>query len=142
MHTYILDIQKNTFTYKLSIKGHNNAVTSIKFKQFVDPKNEKISYLLMASSCKYNFIRIHKFQLLENIENLQSYDKKTSQKLGQDHLITLDSVLYGHTDAVVSLDWGLANLKGNIQYETDIALISSSFDFSIIIWTYEDGIWL
>jgi len=57
-------------------------------------------------------------------------------------LISLESVLYGHTDTVVSLNWGLANLKGNIMHETDIALISASFDFSIIIWTYEDGIWL
>ena len=62
--------------------------------------------------------------------------------MDNDYYLTLDSILKSHSDHIISLSWGLHNLKGDIYNENDIALISASFDFSIIIWIIEENIWV
>lgn len=33
-------------------------------------------------------------------------------------------------------------MGGDITNESDVALLSASFDFSVIVWAYEEGIWI
>ncbi|KRW98980.1 WD40-repeat-containing domain [Pseudocohnilembus persalinus] len=144
IHVYIFNLkEKQKFEYKLSLSGHNDAITALNFKYLINPQTQQ-QYLLLASASKQHHIRLYKIQLKKDIqENIDNFDKKTSFVLDKEYYISLDSILKSHTDHVISLDWGLHNLENGSQTnENDIALISASFDFSIIVWILEDNIWV
>lgn len=46
---------------------------------------------------------------------------------GKNYFVSLESVLAAHSESVVSLQWG--------TYNKQVALLSASFDFNIILWT-------
>ena len=50
---------------------------------------------------------------------------------------TLESVIIHHSEAVSSVQWGI-NEKKDIITLSDLSLLSSSFDFTVCIWTADE----
>ncbi|EAR85742.1 elongator complex protein (macronuclear) [Tetrahymena thermophila SB210] len=153
VHIYHTDLKKYTapvdgkntmergtlFEYKVSLKGHENAITDL---QVLKQKKDTHEEWIIASSSKDTYVRLWRFSELledETIKQISEFQNKQTQRfvLGdKKYFITLESVLSGHGEAVVCLDWGL--------YKGETALISASFDFNIILWTKDKDtdIWL
>lgn len=141
--------KKDIFQYLLSLKGHENAITDIKIIELDEKENNKSA--LIASSSKDSYIRLWRFQKQNankqseklnelNITNKNNYPFIINQ---EKYEINLESILNLHTEPVSSINWGKLNINEKTT-EKNLMLISSSFDFSLLIWTKDEksDIWI
>jgi len=123
------------------LKGHENDITAIAITKATF-KNE--NYFLLASASRDSYIRLWKvadFANFKEDENDMTFQSKNNHKLeineNKTLTITLESVLNGHTDHISAIKWGLIDgsekNKDNFD-ESNLCLLSSSFDFSCYMW--------
>jgi len=137
-------------TYSNSLTGHENAILDIKAISLLDPAT-KHQYTLVASASKDTFIRVWKIRALgKDVDPSQVLHEKNTYKIklsgGGLAIASLDTLLSVHSDVVSSICWGtLDSLKvhGTVLTEKDICLLSSSFDFSLLVWSKDqkEDIW-
>lgn len=87
--------------------------------------------LLLASCSQDTFIRLWRITSSEN--SATSTNAPTFQNNGLNYTIQLESVLAGHEGWIYSVNWSPTNLQ----------LLSSSLDKTMIIWEYDKqiGLW-
>lgn len=151
LHVYYFTMkeinQKKTyiFHYLASLKGHENAITDLALVKL----DEKSAFI--ASSSKDSYIRIWRFQkkTIENLSlkpNIMAIINKNNYVFTinqEEYQINLESILNLHTEPVSSVKWGKQiNSKGFI--ESNLVLLSSSFDFSLLLWFKDEksGVWV
>jgi WD40 repeat protein len=163
---HIYNVQRSTITLpegklndhevcslKLSISGHTNDIRDI---QALNPQLDFTKEFFIASCSQDSYIRLwhvveldkaHLKQMQElklnekgSLSIFEEYKSKTSYVLKSSgnkddryYNIILDSVLSGHEEAISSVRWGYLNNN----YESPV-LISSSFDFTVSIWKYDE----
>ncbi|EGR26935.1 hypothetical protein IMG5_204470 [Ichthyophthirius multifiliis] len=113
VHVYLFDLQTkynkkgDFFNYKISLRGHENAITDIKI--LYEKENNQ---WIIASSSKDSYIRLWKFSKGGQEAKLSEFQNKEIQKFdlnNEEYFISLESVISGHNESVVSLDWGFYN---------------------------------
>lgn len=147
IYNHILDKKEfSPCSHKISMQGHVNNIREI---SAICPKLDDTNELYFASSSQDTYIRIwHVVQL--NSDEIKSmaetinqkgslsifdaYKSKTSYVIKTDkdeyYNVILDSVLSGHEESVSSVKWGYLDSKP--------VLISSSFDFTVGIWKFDE----
>lgn len=134
-------------TYQVSLKYHENAITSIKSRRFVSSGGQ-CEYFLLACASKDSYVSLFKIGRQSDAKGLV-FDKKSTFALGQDFYVSKESLLKGHGESVVSLAWAelsesgqAADLKPQLLHEESAVLISASIDASLIVWKKEENIWM
>lgn len=142
--------EKAEIEYKLSLQGHLNSIRDIAFSHSNSFESEsKGKDMLFASCSQDTYIRLWHVTKIskEEIDKLVSnMNKKEASSIYEEYKtkmsyvfrtkeqeyfnIVLDSVLAGHEEPVSSVKWGLIENKN--------VLLSSSFDFTIGIWRWDD----
>lgn len=129
---------KSNFYKKVILMGHEGWITGL---DFTDYKN----CTLLASCSEDKFIRLWKIQRLQPVlvknkllSELDRDDKKFTISTGQEKIslfVLLEAVLQGHEGWVSSVHWN--------KSQSQLKLLSSSVDKTLIIWTSEssNGIW-
>lgn len=142
-------LEKKEFSpcsHKISMQGHVNNIREI---SAICPSLDETNELYFASSSQDTYIRIwHVVQLKSDeiksmaetinqkgsLSIFDAYKSKTSYVIKTDKdeyfNIILDSVLSGHEESVSSVKWGYLDGKP--------VLISSSFDFTVGIWKFDE----
>jgi WD40 repeat protein len=132
--------------FKLSLHGHLNDIRDI---SAISPYSDDTQSLLFASCSQDTNIRLWQVIPLNNkdikfmaetintkgsLSIFDEYKSKTSYVLKTErdefYNIILDSVLSGHEESVSSVRWGYIDNKP--------VILSSSFDFTIGIWKFEE----
>ena len=140
-------------TFKVALTGHANDIRDI---AAISPLTHQSEALFFCSCSQDSYIRTWNVSKLTanelssmadkvNVNKTNSifdeYKSKTSYVIDVDiddakgnkskeyYNITLDSVLSGHEEAVSSVQWE----KINDTY----AILSSSFDFTVVVWTFD-----
>lgn len=135
------------------LPGHEDWVRSIDIRQIEDSENEvdnkkfKVKNYLIATSSLDRIIRLWKLSI-EDINNpifietnklklLTSKEYKFNL-LNSRCLIKIDAILMGHDDWISKISW-----KKDVNKETELMLLSSSADSSIMIWESDliSGVW-
>ena len=140
-----MDQKSDLFHYLLTLKGHENSITDI---SSVKVENNSI---LIASSSKDSYIRLWRFHD-KKVQNLPKgeqeifYANKNNHtlKIGQsEYELNLESILSIHTEPVSSVKWGKIS-KDKPFDESNLTLLTSSFDFSLLLWTKDEksGVWI
>jgi WD40 repeat protein len=145
------DNKKPEIEFKLSLQGHANSIRDLAFSPSLSGDSElKGKDLLFASCSQDTYIRLwhvskiskeeieklvanmtkkEASSIYEEYKNKMSYVFKTKE---QEYFnIVLDSVLAGHEEPVSSVRWGIVDNKN--------VLLTSSFDFTIGIWKWDDN---
>lgn len=149
VHIYSYDIkstEKATLQYHVSLKGHENAITDYAIAKIKEGDEE---FFFLASSSRDTYIRLWRFSKYnEEKDQLKAFQNKNNHKItisqGNLYILSLESILSGHSDHVSSVTWGLVNPKGDPFSESNLCLLSTSFDFSCYIWTNDkkDDLWV
>lgn len=151
VHTIKRSILNNDahIEYKLSLQGHMNSIRDISFAPLAETYMSKD--FLFASSSQDSYIRLWRIskiskeeidKLAENMKKIndsssiyEEYKTKMSYifntKEQEYYNIVLDSILSGHEESVSSIRWGIMNEKN--------VLLSSSFDFTLSLWKWENN---
>ena len=149
VYTFQHGTEPPKLTYSNSLTGHENAILDIKAITLLDPATQH-QYTLVASASKDTFIRVWKIRSLpKDADPGKLLHEKNTYKVkfpgGGLAIVTVDTILSVHSDVVSSVYWGaLDPLKSEgILTENDICLLSSSFDFTLLIWSKDpkEDIW-
>ena len=140
VHVYSLpsnfeeNVEKNgkSLTFLNSLKGHEDKVKCL---SSVVCKNGEEEIGLVASGSKDTYVRIWRITDALTSDISQQFIKKNIYKIGE-HICHLESNLFSHSDAVSSVGWGFIGEPGNTN-ESNLILLTSSFDFSIQVWQRE-----
>lgn len=144
----VLEKKTEIFKFLLSLKGHENSITDI---ALIEIKNSDKNSALIASSSKDSYIRLWRIQKQDEKVQLKLNELNITNKnnypflIGQEkYEINLESILNLHTEPVSSIKWGKVSPNLEKISEQDLILISTSFDFSIIIWSKDEksDIWI
>ena len=149
VHIYSYNIkatEKASLQYHVSLKGHENAITDYAITRLKENNEE---YFLLASSSRDTLIRLWRLSKYdEKVDQLKAFQNKNNHKLtlgeGNLFILSLESILSGHTDHISSVIWGYKDAKGNLEDESNLVLLSTSFDFSCYIWNNDkkDDLWV
>ena len=149
VHVYSYDIkttEKTSLQYHVSLKGHENAITDYAIAKAKENNRE---YLLIASSSRDASIRLWKLAKYDKeVDQMKAFQNKNNYKISFSdaglYILSIESILVGHTDHVSSITWGLADVKGDKFDESNLCLLSTSFDFSCYIWANDkkDDLWV
>ena len=149
VHIYTYDLkstEKAQLQYHLSLKGHENAVTDFAITK-VKENNEE--FFLLASSSRDTLIRLWKLAKYDGEKDqMKAFQNKNNHKItlseGNLLILSLESILSGHTDHISSICWGLKDPKKNDGSESNLYLLSTSFDFSCYLWANDkkDDLWV
>lgn len=121
-----------SFKFLNSLKGHEDKVKSLA-STVCQSDSEEIA--LVASGSKDSFIKV--WRITEGLtDKVQSeFIKKNIYKVGS-HYCHLESNLFGHNDAVSSVQWSYLD-PAKAGQESSLVLLSSSLDFSLQLWQRE-----
>ena len=145
------DNEKPEIEFKLSLQGHANSIRDLAFTPSLYGDSEPKGKDLVFASCSQDtYIRLwhvskiskeeieklvanmtkkEASSIYEEYKNKMSYVFKTKE---QEYFnIVLDSVLAGHEEPVSSVRWGIVDNKN--------VLLTSSFDFTIGIWKWDNN---
>ena len=149
VHIYSYDIkstEKVQLQYHVSLKGHENAITDYAIAK-VKENNEE--YFLLASSSRDTLIRLWKLAKYDGEKDqMKAFQNKNNHKItlseGNLLILSLESILSGHTDHISSVAWGFRDPKKNDQSESNLYLLSTSFDFTCYLWANDkkDDLWI
>jgi WD40 repeat protein len=126
--------KKDLIQFKVSLSGHVNDIRDI---SAISSHTDSTDEFYFATCSQDTYIRIWQVNKLSTIQNptndvFEEYKSKTSYVISASedfYNITLDSVLSGHEEAVSSVRWGRIN--------NQTVLLSSSFDFTVGVWSYD-----
>jgi WD40 repeat protein len=126
--------KNNLIEFKVSLSGHANDIRDI---SAISPYTDSSTEFYFATCSQDTYIRIWQVNKLSTTHNptndvFEEYKSKTSYVISaaeEFYNITLDSVLSGHEEAVSSVRWGRIN--------DHTVLLSSSFDFTVGVWSYD-----
>ena len=143
IHVYAVDLRvgaARALHFCESLTGHVNAIQCVAFREFSDPRTER-PYWILASGSRDSYVRL--FRVQDGAQRAEhKFEEANSYELVGGLCATLESVLVGHQDAVVSVDWGLRGAGLDPRREENYALLSASFDFQIVLWSREQDIWM
>jgi WD40 repeat protein len=150
VNVYTVNRGSKEVQFKIALKGHLNDIRDI---SAICPQLDDTKSIQFVSSSQDTYIRLwHVSEMSSedvkaltetlqqtNITVFDEYKSKTSYvfhtESEQYYNITLDSVLSGHEDSVSSVKWGYV--------DNELVLLSSSFDFTVGLWRYDNeyNIW-
>lgn len=139
-------IEFSPCSYKISLHGHLNDIRDI---AAINPQLDDTEQMYFASCSQDTYIRLWHIVPLDSneiksmAETINSkgslsifdeYKSKTSYVIKTDrddfYNIILESVLSGHEESVSSIRWGYMDGKP--------VILSSSFDFTVGIWRFDE----
>lgn len=135
IHIYEVIGQKSAskFEYCNSLSGHSDKIGSVSTTTTSNSDGTQSSYIATASKDRY--IRTWRFAEEVDAKILGSVMKRNIYRVGK-HFIHLESTLLGHEDSVSSVSWAFRTTPEQ-RKDSDLIMISSSFDFTVQIWERE-----
>lgn len=125
IHIYEVNKEKNTLIYLNSLQGHTDKIGCLSSIAISETE------VFLATGSKDKYIRIWRFSSEVDTNMLGSVMQRNIYKIG-DNFVYLESTLLGHEDAVSSVHW-------SVDSDTsELALLSSSLDFTVQVWERED----